>query len=234
MNKYLTLLVFVLGMTVTANAQLYVGLHGGITLPSGYYAESKMSDGEWLLDGTNQFKVGAGKGFAAGLDIAYAMPFLSELSILLEGEFMQSEPNTDVKKYHEAHADDYEYILPKYRHIPIFLGFRYSYPLGKYYDLYGEALGGVNIRSITPYTRGLYYATYENSTTIGFRIGAGIIVCDMVTLGASYSMLGKSPLEGNYTSTNTKYYKINPTLVSICLGFRINPFKGLSRHVQDY
>ena len=234
MNKYLTILLAFLATTIEAHAQLYIGVHGGTTLPTGYYAESKMSDGEWLLNGGHQFKCGAGQGFTAGLDLAYVMPFLSELSLLLEGEYMQSEPNEDVKKYHSLHYPDGDYTLPKYRNIPILLGFRYCYPLGKYYDLYGEALGGVNIRSITPYTRGLVVSNYENATTMALRFGAGIVVRDLVTLGASYSVMGKTPLEGDYTPYNTKYTSINPTMVSICLGFRINPFKGLSRHVQDY
>lgn len=234
MNKHLTLLALFIGIAVAAHGQLYIGVHGGATLSTGYYAESKMSDGEWLLDGTNQFKVGAGDGFLTGLDVAYAMPFLSDLTVLLEAEFMQGSVNSDVKKYHNAHANDYEAVLPKFRNIPLLLGARYSYPLGQYYDLYGEVLGGVNIRMITPYERGVNVATYENATTIGFRFGAGIIIRDMVTIGASYTMLGNAPLEGDYNIGNTAFTKLNPTLVTISAGFRLNPFKGLTRNVQDF
>ena len=217
-----------------AKAQVYIGVHGGVTLPSGFYADSKMSDYEWMLAGGHQLKGGAGKGFSAGIDVAYAMPFLSDLSVILEAEFMQSEPNADVKKYHEAH-NDIDHTLPKYRNIPILAGVRYSYPIGKYYDLYGEALGGVNIRSITPYTYGASVFTYDNATTMAFRLGAGVIVRDLVSLGASFSMMGKAPLEGDYSLPSfTKYTSLNPTMVSITLGFRINPFKGLTRHVQDF
>ena len=216
-------------------AQLYIGLHGGATLPTGYYADSKLADGEWMLQGTNQMKVGAGAGFSAGLDVAYAMPFLTDLSVIVEAEFMQSEPNKDVKEWHSKHGTEGEYTLPKYRNIPILAGVRYSYPIGKYYDLFGEVLGGVNIRTITPYVWGARTNTYDNATTMAFRIGAGIVVRDMVTLGAGFTSLGKAPLTGDYYSAaDQKYNIVKATMVTVSLGFRINVMKGLTRNVQDY
>ena len=217
-----------------AKAQLYVGLHGGATLPTGMYADSKMSDYEWMLNGGHQSKAGAGTGFAVGLDVAYAMPFLSDLSVVLEGEFMQSEPNSDVKKYHSLHYSEGDCILPKYRNIPILLGLRYSYPIGKYYDLYGELLGGVNIRMITPYSIYTSQYTYENATTFAYRIGVGVVVRDMVSLGAGFSVLGRAELKGDYSYYDTKYYTMKPTMVTVSLGFRINAIKGLNRTVQDF
>ena len=236
MKRLTTILLTLCCLSIPATrAQLYIGLHGGATLPTGFYADSKMSDYEWMLVGFSQNKVGAGTGFAAGLDVAYAMPFLSDLSVVLEGEFMQSDPNEDVKKYHLAHSTEGEYTLPKYRNIPIMLGMRYSYPIGKYYDLYGEVLGGVNIRMITPYTEGLREYTYDNATTLAFRIGAGVIVRELVTLGAGFTSMGKAPLTGDYfSSADQKYNIIKPTMVTISLGFRINAIKGLTRNVQDY
>jgi len=236
MKKHITLLfAFCCLALPAARAQLYIGLHGGATLPTGYYADSKLADGEWMLMGTNQMKVGAGKGFTAGLDVAYAMPFLSDLAVVVEGEFMQSDPNEDVKKWHDLHGEEGEYTLPKFRNIPILAGVRYSYPLGKYYDLYGEVLGGVNIRTITPYIKGLTTYTYDNATTMAFRIGAGIVVRDMVTLGAGFTSLGSAPLTGDYYSAaDQKYNIIKATMVTVTLGFRINVLKDLTRHVQDF
>lgn len=232
----LFLLVFSLYLlpSLSSRAQLYVGLHGGTTLPTGFYADSKLSDGEWMLDGSHQRKVGAGTGFTAGLDVAYAMPFFNDLSVVLVGEFMQSEPNKEVKKWHENHADEGEYTLPKYRNIPILLGLRYSYPIGKYYDLYGEALAGVNIRMITPYIKGDRTFTYDNATTFSFRVSAGFVIRDMVSIGAGFTSLGKAVLSGNYGYSDTKYNIMNPTMVTVTLGFRINVLKGLTRNVQDY
>lgn len=235
MKRILTLLLTLCCLALpAARAQLYIGLHGGATLPTGFYADSKMSDYEWMLNGGHQSKAGAGTGYAVGLDVAYAMPFLSDLSVLLEGEFMQSEPNKDVQKYHDIHYPEGGCILPKYRNIPILIGMRYSYPIGKYYDLYGEVLGGANIRMITPYTFSTSVYTYENATTLAFRVGAGIVVRDMVTLGAGFSTLGRAELAGDYSYYDTKFYTMNPTMVTVSLGFRINAVKGLTRNVQDY
>lgn len=236
MKRLFILFLTLCGLALpAARAQLYIGLHGGATLPTGYYADSKLADGEWMLQGTNQMKVGAGAGFSAGLDVAYAMPFLTDLSVIVEAEFMQSEPNKDVKEWHSKHGTEGEYTLPKYRNIPILAGVRYSYPIGKYYDLFGEVLGGVNIRTITPYTKGLITNTYDNATTMAFRIGAGIVVRDMVTLGAGFTSLGKAPLTGDYDSAaDQKYNIVKATMVTVSLGFRINVIKGLNRTVQDY
>lgn len=235
MKRHVTLFLTLCCLALpAARAQLYIGLHGGATLPTGYYADSKLADGEWMLQGSNQMKVGAGTGFAAGLDVAYAMPFLSDLSVLVEGEFMQSEPNKDVKKWHSLHGSEGEYVLPKYRNIPILAGVRYSYPIGKYYDLFGEVLGGVNIRMITPYTWGPKTNTYDNATTMAFRVGAGIVVRDMVTLSAGFTSLGNAPLTGDYYSAaDQKYNIVKATMVTVSLGFRINVIKGLTRNVQD-
>jgi len=235
MKRHIPLLLALCCLALpAARAQLYIGVHGGATLPTGFYAESKLADGQWMLDGSHQRWGGAGTGFSVGLDVAYAMPFLSDLSVILEGEFMQGEPNKEVKRVHEAHAAEGEYILPKYRNVPILAGLRYSYPIGKYYDLFGEVLAGVDIRMITPYTKGERVFTYDNASTFAFRIGAGFVVRDMITLGAGFSSLGKSVLTGEYGYSDTKYNMLSTTMVTVSLGFRINVFKGLTRNVQDF
>ena len=90
---------------------------------------------------------------------------------------------------------------------------------------------------------------YANATTFAFRLGAGFILKKKFTIGASFQMLGKAPLAwdrtvttrydvyGNiseYTNTShTDYADINPTLVLVQLGYRLNPFAE-ARHVQDW
>ena len=257
------------------HAQLYVGLHGGATLPQGFYADSRMSDNEWMLAEGHQLKGGAGRGWDAGLDISFAMPFHPALEIAFSADFMQSGPNRDVREYYEltytrrySQCSHYEMRLPHYRNIPILLGVRYSYPIATGIDLYGEALAGINHRTITdwvltftnpPWTpqENMPYPEYNNidirtytpATTFTFRLGAGFLLKKKFTLGASFQMLGKAPLAwdrtvttrydiyGNiseYTDqTHTDYTDLNPTLVLVQLGYRLNPFAG-ARHVQDW
>ena len=274
-NKLLLVFSFYLLVSLALRAQLYVGVHGGIILPQGFYAESRMSDNEWMFAEGHQHKAGVGRGWATGLDISLAMPFHPALEVVLSADYMQSPPNRDVRDYYElsfarrySQCSLYEMHLPKLRNIPVLLGIRYCYPITIGIDLYGEALVGINRRIISdwllaftkePWTlqEELDYPEYNNidirsytpATTFAFRLGAGFILKKKYTIGASFQMLGKAPLAwdrtvttrydvyGNiseYTNTtHTDYTDINPTLVLVQLGYRLNPFAG-ARHVQDW
>lgn len=273
--KLLLVFSFYLLVSLALRAQLYVGVHGGATLPQGFYAESRMSDNEWMFAEGHQLKGGAGRGWDAGIDISIAMPFHPSLEIAFTADFMQSGPNRDIREYYEisytrrySQCSYYDMRLPQLRNIPIFLGVRYCYPVTIGIDLYGEALAGINHRLITdwvltftsdPWTpqENLEYPEYNNidirtytpATTFAFRLGAGVLIKKKVTLGASFQMLGKAPLAWDRnvttrydvygqiceynTSTHTDYTDLNPTLVLVQLGYRLNPFSG-ARHVQDW
>ena len=270
------ILFIVLLAAIPLRAQIYIGVRGGITLPNGFYADSRMSDNEWMFTQGHQKRAGAGKGFVAGLEARYEMPFLGGLSAVLDCDYLQSNMNKDVTNYFEtayarkfANCDAYEMQLPQFRHIPILLGVRYSYPLSTGLDFYGQALCGLNIRMVSDWT--LSYAsgewvasdgqsfsnfstvrtyTYNNAVTFAFRLGVGIMIRKMVSLEASYNMLGRSPLSWTYTCNDTynvygdvreiptetheTFTDVNPTMVLVTLGFHLNPFKGLRRNVQDW
>ena len=273
-KKFLLLTAAWLLCLLPLRAQFYIGVHGGVTLPTGYYGDSRMSDNEWMMTEGHQLRAGAGTGFSGGVDFSYSMPFLNDLSVLFSVDFLQSGPNKDVRNYYNGtfakryeNYDDYEMILPKYRNIPILLGLRYSYPLGTFYDLYGEAQMGVNIRQLTAwqlsfasgefktddgvlpsYTYKETYA-YEDRVTLAFHLGAGIMIRDIVSVGAGVHLLGKAPLSWDNTVTTSyntpggkhegsatdhrDYTDMNPTMVFINLGFHINPFKNYTRRVQE-
>ena len=189
----------------SASGQFYVGIHGGRTLPQGFYADSRMSDNEWMFAEGHQFKAGAGRGWAVGIDMAFAIPALPDLEILLESEYMQGGVSRDVEDYYDiiysrrySRCSQYVMELPKFRNVPILLGVRYGYPLGGSFRLYGEAMAGVNFRYISDWT--LAYSndewqqgdgqgfenysnvdirTYQNAATFAFRIGIGILVRDI-------------------------------------------------------
>jgi hypothetical protein len=212
------------------HAQLYVGVHGGVTLPQGLYAESRMSDNEWMFAEGHQLKAGAGRGWDAGLDISFALPFHPNLEIALTADFTQSTSNRDIREYYElsyarrySQCSRYEMRLPYYRNIPIFLGLRYCYPATIGIDIYGEALIGINRRTFSdwlltftkePWTpqEEIPYPEYNNIdirsytpvTTFAFRLGAGFILKKKYTIGASFQMLGKAPLAWDRTVT-TRY-----------------------------
>lgn len=265
----LPLLLLLLPLGNNLRAQAYIGVHGGVTLPNGYYADSKLCDQEWIFLGTSghQKKAGAGTGWFGGLDIAYNMPFLKELSVVVSADYMQSNFNKDVQKYlnsmeaaDAAAHETYETQRPQLCNMPILGGLRFSYPIGVYYDLYGEALFGVNIRTVTDWKN--YFLDsdshseevirqYDEAKTFAFRLGVGVVVRDIVTVGASYTMLGSSQLKWTETTSwvypqspsfnnsqvtvfDDEHYSFNPSMVMITLGFRITPFRSMTRNVQDY
>ena len=224
----LTLLALLLGIGLQqANAQLYIGLHGGATVPVGFYAESRMSDNEWMFTQGHQRQAGAGTGWAAGVDFSYAMPFHSNLEIILSADFMQSGVSRDVEEYFTLRFSQrynqcsrYEMILPRLRNIPILAGVQYRFPLTTTINLYGQALAGINLRYITPWSlsfadaewnfpsddESLLYNnvkvyTYAPATTFALRLGGGFFIKDIVSIGFSYNILGASPLIWNQTET---------------------------------
>jgi hypothetical protein len=205
----LTLLALLLGIGLQqANAQLYIGLHGGATVPVGFYAESRMSDNEWMFTQGHQRQAGAGTGWAAGVDFSYAMPFHSNLEILLAADFMQSGVSRDVEEYFTLRFSQrynqcsrYEMILPRLRNIPILAGVQYRFPLTTTINLYGQALAGINLRYITPWSlsfadaewnfpsddESLLYNTvkvytYAPATTFALRLGGGFFIKDIVSI----------------------------------------------------
>ena len=272
--RFVSLLILFLALAAPGHAQFYVGLHGGCTLPQGFYAESHMSDNGWMFSEGHQLLAGAGKGWVAGVDLSYAMPFHPSLEVVLNADYMQSGVNADVEDYYQyvystRYSDCNKYLmeLPRFRNIPIMMGVRYAYPVAKGIDLYGEALAGINLRRITNWT--LAYATnnwqvgdgqqlsqynnedihiYGKANTFAFRLGAGFIVKKKITVGASFNMLGASPLTWdrnttvrysvygqmveNTTTQHVDYTPLNPTMVMVKVGFRLMPFK--TRTVQDW
>jgi len=214
-----------------AQAQLYLGLRGGATLPQSLYADSRMSDNEWMFTQGHQLKGGVGKGWLAGLDIALALPFAKGLEIVASTDFMQSGMNSDVQEYYSKYyihrysqCSSYLMELPRLRNIPLLAGLQYSYPLTTLVSLYGLAQIGANLRLITPWT--LAYAdagwtyppdnealqynnmkvcTYTPATTLALRFGGGFIIKNVVTLGFSVNLVGASPLVWDQQET-VRYY----------------------------
>lgn len=202
MRKSVLLLPLLLAALLPCRAQLSVGIRGGATLPQGFYADSRMSDNEWMFAEGHQRKAGAGRGWSAGLDIAYAIPALPDLEVLLSASYAQSGVSRDVCEYYDfkyaqrySRCPYYEMQLPRFRNVPILLGVRYGYPLAGVFRLYGEALAGLNVRMISDWTlafsdyswpqgtqgtlddySNVDLRTYSRATTFAFRLGAGILI----------------------------------------------------------
>lgn len=229
-RKYLLLLTIFIASQIVVKGQVYVGIHGGGTLPQGNYAESRMSDNGWMMTQGHQFFAGAGKGWAGGVDVSVAMPFHPSLEVALSAEWMMGGMNRDVREYYQyvyslrySTCSKYEMKLPQYVNIPLLGGVRYAFPVTRGVDFYGEAMAGVSFRRISDWTlayasgdwttsSGQYFEDYNNidirsyvpKHAWAYRLGAGFILLKKFTLGASFSVMGSAPLEWNRTTT-TRY-----------------------------
>lgn len=209
-------LLFLIALLHPMQAQFYLGLQAGATLPQGWYADSRMSDNQWMLTQGHQRMYGAGRGFEAGLDLSFALPFHPALEITLQVGGMVSSVSRDIQDYYAIRwanryqqCSQYEMHLPRTINVPILAGVRYAYPTSRTTDFYAEALCGLNKRYITDWS--FYYSDvgwpysqvfantdvrhYQPATTFAFQLGAGFIIAKRVTLGASYSVLGQAPLQ---------------------------------------
>lgn len=223
LHKRAALLLAFLAMACAAKAQVYVGLHGGAALPTGYYGESCIADNGWLFDGSNGKMAGVGAGFAAGIDVAYALPFHTNLEVLLKAQYLQNGCNRNLRThFNEAypksvgtHSSQYGYAvtLPTHRNVALQTGLCYAYPVAKCIDLYGEALCGIAFRLVSPFVLTVDASnyqlhdgqifdnynnrenyTYSNSLAFSCQGGAGFLIAKCVTLGASFLWLGSRSL----------------------------------------
>ena len=90
---------------------------------------------------------------------------------------------------------------------------------------------------------------YNTATTFAYRLGVGILIKKMVSVGASFCVLGRAPLSWeqeeitrysiygemreNRNTNRIDYFSLNPTLVTVSVGIRFKAFSG-ARHVQDW
>lgn len=226
-------LFFTLFAAPSLKAQLYLGAHLGLSLPQADYADSRMSDNQWMFSEGHQQWAGAGRGWGGGLSVDYALPFHPNLEIAFEADYLRGGVNRDVREYYQfsfqnrySQCSHYQMVLPKFQHISLRLGMRYCYPLGGIFDFYGEALAGVNFRLVSDwallYTRnewvpveGIEYPEYDNvdirkydpAATFAFSVGTGVLIKKSVSVGASLMMLGSSPLSWDrYTATRYNVY----------------------------
>lgn len=274
MKRLLISLASLLCLCSLSQAQFKVGVHVGPTLASGYYSESQMSDQRWLLQGESLLG-GAGAGVGTGLEVSYRVPGIKGFDVLFQGDYLYSGLNSDCKSHvdneivrGEQDFDNYTYTPARYHNVPLMLGVRYTFPLNSVYGFYGEAFCGLNIRHINSmvvdysdgsYTnpdgitlndyRNLKQRDYLNATTFAFRLGAGIMIKDMVSVGASFNRLGSAPVQGSYTRYSCNnipspggvqefkdvkdftYAEVNPTMVFISVGYHFNPFKKVRKMI---
>lgn len=233
MNKKLLLIAVMLFASFGAFAQTQFSIYGGGAFPMGKLKAGELKDKfpeKWALINEKGDQGYAGLGFNLGIDVLFPINSVDGLGITLGADFFYNGYNSELKDYIsdlEDAGDEYDsYTLkkPRIMNAPIMLGARYLYEVSNGFGIFAEAGLGLNLRFISnlnmsyeyeyeDYDPYYGYETYdvERSTTykyktvatFTFKVGAGIMIADHLSIGVDFYALGNSKVKADITSDYT-------------------------------
>lgn len=229
MKKILFFAILLTNCVFLLNAQPINEFQIGLASPQGDFADDDEDDA--IFDGSGV----ASTGFYLGYK--YLSPLKTDgLFWTLNAGVMYNDLQSDFKEDWEDYYDDYDYddySLPKYINIPIFAGLQYEKPLSDNLKLYGELGAGLNILKLTntseSYDDYEFTMTFNPSISIGYKIGAGIILQDKYTISLNYLNLGSHKVkyeweeeyDGDKESDDDKFDKsLSVSSLNITCGIR--------------
>ena len=115
------------------------------------------------------------------------------------------------------YVSEVKYTKPHFINIPILFGLNYLHNFNNVVGIWGEAGVGPNFRLISRYEKTTDYnramdimlpdgeivtciekrtgATYKSAVTLGFKLGAGVMLWDRMSIGLDYYYLGSAKIE---------------------------------------
>lgn len=115
------------------------------------------------------------------------------------------------------YVSEVKYSKPNFINIPILFGLNYLHNFNNIVGVWGEAGVGPNFRMISRYEKTTDYnramdillpdgelvtciekrtgATYKSAVTLGFKLGAGVMLWDRMSIGLDYYYLGCAKIE---------------------------------------
>ena len=227
MKKYLFFAIFFASCVFSLNAQTKSELQIGLAMPQGDFADDDEDDA--ITNGAGV----AGTGFYLGYK------FLSPLKTdglywTFNAGIMYNDLQSDFKDDLEDEMEDVDdYSLPKYINVPILAGLQYEKSLSSGFKLYGEVGLGLNILKLTNLSASVddseMKMTFKPSASLGYKIGAGIILQDKYTISLNYLGLGSHKVkyettyesDGDSESDDDKFEKaLSVSSLNITLGIR--------------
>ena len=223
--KKFTLVAALLLVSVLAFAQKPVkfGVYVGYAAPFGQMGEGDEipTSGVNAFQGLEKYalfnedgKQGyAGMGFDLGFDVTVALP-VEGLGVFGGLDFFYNSNSSYIKDAYEAmttymvaHStvSEYNYTLPNFMNIPILFGVNYQHNFNHIVGLFCEAGVGPNFRVISSCETTQKYIglpddkttlSYDAATTLGFKVGAGVMMWDKMSIVADFYSLGSAKIEG--------------------------------------
>lgn len=192
-------------------AQAQFSLYAGGAFPMRNLKAGELKDDvptKWALLYENGNKGYAGIGFNVGMDVLFPISSVDGLGITLGADFLYNGYNSELKEFMDNledagdDIDEFSFKKPRIMNIPIMLGARYLYEVNDGFGVFGEAGVGLNIRTITSLELEIedeYYGEYLKETcdyktafTFAFKLGAGVMLAEHLSIGVDYYALGSS------------------------------------------
>lgn len=252
--KRIALLIIVILGKNCVKAQTDFSIHLGGALPLGSYADSQdipnsFQDGNYEIAwNTKTNKAGAALGLNLGAKLRFNLPAIKGLGVIATADLFFNPSNKEARDFFEDYMmvtmenigiRKYDISIPKYINIPIMLGLNYEYNIKDNVKIWGEGGVGLNIGIITDLTMEaseydyefLSEFNYDNQYTLGFQLGAGVLLSEQLSIGLHYYNLGSQRIEGIMKYTSTSDYgaegdrargsldRINPNMLILRLGY---------------
>lgn len=178
----------------------------------------------WSLNNVNGKDGYAGMGVNLGFDATYMLP-VKGLGVMLGIDLFFNGLNSDMytclNDYttwleHEIGIREADITKPYYFNIPIMIGANYTYSFNDTYGIWGEVALGPNFRLVSNSELKIDYEIpviddegnrfieriqtqeFKSATTFAFKIGAGALFWNRMSVGIEFVSLGSKAVEWTY------------------------------------
>ena len=161
----------------------------------------------------------ASVGFNLGFDVTITLP-VEGLGVFGGVDFFYNTNSTNITDAYDSwgkywvmldplYRSDYKFTAPNFMNIPILFGANYQYDFNNIVGLFCEAGVGPNFRVISDGVETFEYVgapeekitcSYDAATTLAFKVGAGVMMWDRMSIVLDYYSLGSSKIKGTVKS----------------------------------
>lgn len=220
MKYFFTTLIFTFLLVLTqvnsGFAQGDFSVHAGAAVPLSDFADDSY---------TNMDAAGAAVGFNLGLK--YVHP-LSENGLGVFGSFdfnyngIKQSLKDDIEDMFAGSGIEFKWY--KYINMPITLGLDYKYEIAEGTSIFGNGGLALNFLKLTDFEMEMDGQTsttsFDIGTSVGFKLGAGIILQDKYSLSLNYLGLGEPSVSGETDGQNVgEDLKTKVSMLTVAVGY---------------